>query len=219
MDDEDETTDEEDLAAEERARAARGDAPEADFGNVSGLEEEEEEESEEMAVDGELSATQLSKPTQAPGPRTAAAPVVAASASSSRVKKTKKGGRVREGLEEQPHTLREDGEPRRDFLHRTFVDAMCERFLRGEDKEYVDYNAIDANEALDDVKLLDRDAEERYFDDTDDGADHRPAEAVHVSEAVQSADGVGSGSEIVSGAGAADDGEDDYMKFDLSKLG
>ncbi|RLN84886.1 hypothetical protein BBJ28_00015274 [Nothophytophthora sp. Chile5] len=43
------------------------------------------------------------------------------------------------------------------------IEAMSVRFLHGEDSEYVNYAEIDADEALDDLEQMQRDAEERYF--------------------------------------------------------
>ncbi|KAJ0394139.1 hypothetical protein P43SY_000059 [Pythium insidiosum] len=45
------------------------------------------------------------------------------------------------------------------------IDLMCERFLDGCDVGFADYSAIDADEALDDVTEMERDAEDRYFAD------------------------------------------------------
>jgi hypothetical protein len=41
-----------------------------------------------------------------------------------------------------------------------------ERFLNGEDSN-IDYTSIDNNENLDDVKIRERDEEEKYFDNED----------------------------------------------------
>ncbi|KAG7382477.1 hypothetical protein PHYPSEUDO_004812 [Phytophthora pseudosyringae] len=43
------------------------------------------------------------------------------------------------------------------------VEVMSTRFLNGEDSEYVSYAEIDADERLDDLDEMQRDAEERYF--------------------------------------------------------
>ncbi|RLN38295.1 hypothetical protein BBJ28_00019272 [Nothophytophthora sp. Chile5] len=43
------------------------------------------------------------------------------------------------------------------------IEAMSVRFLHGDDNEYVNYAEIDADEALDDLEQMQRDAEERYF--------------------------------------------------------
>jgi len=54
----------------------------------------------------------------------------------------------------------------REFLKQQFVKAAYQSFLEGRD-EGVDYRNIDADEALDDLDTEQRDAEERYFDDSD----------------------------------------------------
>lgn len=48
-----------------------------------------------------------------------------------------------------------------------FRRLMRERFLEGQDGEHVDYRAIDSDAQLDDVWLgqVDRDAQEKYFDE------------------------------------------------------
>jgi len=43
---------------------------------------------------------------------------------------------------------------------------VLEKFLNGEDSN-IDYASIDNNENLDDVKIRERDEEEKYFDDED----------------------------------------------------
>ncbi|KAL0041341.1 hypothetical protein WJX79_000173 [Trebouxia sp. C0005] len=57
--------------------------------------------------------------------------------------------------------LRDDYENSEDFLA-----LMHQRFLAGDDKEYVDYAAIDKNAALDDdwAAQAEDDAQEKYFD-------------------------------------------------------
>lgn len=54
-----------------------------------------------------------------------------------------------------------------DERRRVLVEVMSARFLHGEDGEYVDYAAIDADETLDDLDEMDRDAQDRYFDEDD----------------------------------------------------
>ena len=44
------------------------------------------------------------------------------------------------------------------------VQAASEKFLAGWDCDDVDYDAIDANGALDDMDQIGRDAEDAYFD-------------------------------------------------------
>ena len=54
----------------------------------------------------------------------------------------------------------------REFLKQQFVKAAYQSFLDGKD-EGVDYKIIDTDESLDDLDAEQRDAEERYFDDSD----------------------------------------------------
>lgn len=46
---------------------------------------------------------------------------------------------------------------------RQLVEVMSARFLQGGDGEFVDYAAVDADAALDDLDEMDRDAQDRYF--------------------------------------------------------
>lgn len=48
-----------------------------------------------------------------------------------------------------------------------FTHIMHQKFLAGEDSEYLDYSSIDNNERLDDhwLRESNQDAEERYFAD------------------------------------------------------
>jgi len=54
----------------------------------------------------------------------------------------------------------------RDFLKKQFVKAAYQSFLDGNDVG-VDYRRIDTDETLDDLDIEQREAEERYFDDSD----------------------------------------------------
>ena len=54
----------------------------------------------------------------------------------------------------------------REFLKQQFVKAAYQSFLEGKD-EGVDYKRIDTDDTLDDLDAEQRDAEERYFDDSD----------------------------------------------------
>ena len=93
-------------------------------------------------------------------------------------------------------------ESRREFMYRTFRDAMCERFLRGEDAEYINYDDIDNDDTPDMILSRARDEEESYFDGADDGLD--------AADKVVAA-GTASAPMVVAA-------EDDYMNFDLSQL-
>jgi hypothetical protein len=48
---------------------------------------------------------------------------------------------------------------------REFLDIMKERFVNGEDGEFFTYADVDNNPAYDDVDQMQRDYEERYFDE------------------------------------------------------
>merc|ERR1712096_123527 len=54
----------------------------------------------------------------------------------------------------------------REFLKQQFVKAAYQSFLEGKDDE-VDYRKIDNDGTLDDLDVEQRDAEEKYFDDSD----------------------------------------------------
>lgn len=43
--------------------------------------------------------------------------------------------------------------------------VMCEMFLDGLDWEWVDYNSIDRDPRHDDLRQMDQDEEDRYFDE------------------------------------------------------
>ena len=101
-------------------------------------------------------------------------------------------------IEENPHD--DAHESRREFMYRTFRDAMCERFLRGEDFEYINYADIDNDDTPDLILCRTRDEEETYFD----GAD-----GVAVSSALAAGEAIAPMDVAV---------EEDYMNFDLSQL-
>merc|ERR1712227_502688 len=54
----------------------------------------------------------------------------------------------------------------RDFLRNQFVKSVYQSFLDGKDEAF-DYSKIDHDNSLDDLDVEGRDAEERYFDDSD----------------------------------------------------
>ncbi|KAH8269736.1 hypothetical protein KR018_008659 [Drosophila ironensis] len=61
----------------------------------------------------------------------------------------------------------------RELLRKEFLSLMTRRFLSGEDKDF-DYTAVDDNAMLDDLKQIEQDEEDAYFDsdsngDLDDG--------------------------------------------------
>ena len=54
----------------------------------------------------------------------------------------------------------------RDFLRQQFVKTVYQSFLQGKDDGF-DYRKVDNDESLDDLDAEQRDAEERYFEDSD----------------------------------------------------
>lgn len=60
---------------------------------------------------------------------------------------------------EDEDTDDEDIDTRRQQL----IALMSQRFLNGDDADYVDYSVIDADEELDDMEQIERDAEDVYF--------------------------------------------------------
>jgi len=48
------------------------------------------------------------------------------------------------------------------------IRIMHIKFLTGLDKEYINYDIIDNNEELDDIKTSNRDAEEKYFEEDEE---------------------------------------------------
>ncbi|NWV00332.1 CCD97 protein, partial [Upupa epops] len=55
-------------------------------------------------------------------------------------------------------------EAERAMLYHEFTSCMFQRFLDGEDGNF-DYSQIDENSDLDNLDIVSRDAEERYFDE------------------------------------------------------
>jgi len=58
----------------------------------------------------------------------------------------------------------------RELLRNEFMGLMKERFLSGQDTDF-DYTAVDDNVLLDDLKQIERDEEDAYFECTDDDDD------------------------------------------------
>ncbi|KAH8376595.1 hypothetical protein KR093_000184, partial [Drosophila rubida] len=67
----------------------------------------------------------------------------------------------------------------RELLRNEFMGLMKERFLSGQDLDF-DYSAVDDNAQLDDLKQLERDEEDAYFDgsEDDDEAEHKEHQPV-----------------------------------------
>ncbi|EDW28831.1 GL19383 [Drosophila persimilis] len=55
----------------------------------------------------------------------------------------------------------------RELLRNEFLSMMKERFLSGEDKDF-DYTAVDDDSTLDDLKLIEQDEEDAYFEPSDE---------------------------------------------------
>jgi len=67
-------------------------------------------------------------------------------------------------IEEQEETT----ELEKEELENEFLRIMKEKFLSGEDGEFVNYKEVDENEELDDYKQIETDAQDRYFDEIDE---------------------------------------------------
>ncbi|XP_065511308.1 coiled-coil domain-containing protein 97 [Caloenas nicobarica] len=66
----------------------------------------------------------------------------------------------------------EDGDPpagERLMLRQEFITRMYQRFLDGEDSDF-DYSQVDENPDMDNLDIVSRDAEERYFDEEEPSA-------------------------------------------------
>ncbi|KAI9993768.1 hypothetical protein PInf_016288 [Phytophthora infestans] len=78
----------------------------------------------------------------------------------------RKAGAESTGEVEEEEEEEEEEEPTLysiDERREQLIEIMSSRFLNGEDGAYVDYAEIDADEALDDFDEMQRDAEDRYF--------------------------------------------------------
>lgn len=56
----------------------------------------------------------------------------------------------------------------RDEAQQQWIETMTARFVRGEDQDF-EYNAVDGDEGLDDVRGEERDLEEQWFDREEEG--------------------------------------------------
>ncbi|XP_020799006.1 coiled-coil domain-containing protein 97 [Drosophila serrata] len=72
----------------------------------------------------------------------------------------------------------------RELLRHEFLSMMKERFLQGEDKDF-DYTAVDDNSQLDDLKQIEQDEEDAYFEDSDE-EEELPEQANESKEAASS---------------------------------
>ncbi|KAF6715814.1 Coiled-coil domain-containing protein 97 [Oryzias melastigma] len=75
-----------------------------------------------------------------------------------------------EDEEEEDDTQQKEWEPsdeEKALLREEFVSQMHQRFLDGKDKEF-NYSEVDENPDYDNLDIVTRDAEEKYFDEDDD---------------------------------------------------
>jgi hypothetical protein len=66
-----------------------------------------------------------------------------------------------------PNQVQVDAETRK-LKYEEFVDLMKRNFISGKDHKYFDYRAVDENPEFDDTDQLNRDLQDRYFQDDDD---------------------------------------------------
>ncbi|KAK3597659.1 hypothetical protein CHS0354_040029 [Potamilus streckersoni] len=66
--------------------------------------------------------------------------------------------------EEDENGKRKISHQAKEMLKNEFLTIMQEKFLRGEDRNF-DYSKVDDNEEYDDMCIVDREEEEKYFDD------------------------------------------------------
>ncbi|XP_036409279.1 coiled-coil domain-containing protein 97 [Megalops cyprinoides] len=88
-----------------------------------------------------------------------------------------------EGCEEKEEQWEPSAEEKA-LLREEFVSQMHQRFLDGKDKDF-DYSEVDENPDYDNLDIVNRDAEERYFDDDDDDDDDDDEEEEEEEEANQ----------------------------------
>ncbi|XP_030383883.1 coiled-coil domain-containing protein 97 [Scaptodrosophila lebanonensis] len=69
----------------------------------------------------------------------------------------------------------------RELLRHEFMSIMKERFISGDDKDF-DYTAVDENALLDDLKQIEQDEEDAYFEASDNEEATESAKPVHSSE-------------------------------------
>uniref|UniRef100_A0A8C5QEL7 Coiled-coil domain containing 97 n=1 Tax=Leptobrachium leishanense TaxID=445787 RepID=A0A8C5QEL7_9ANUR len=66
-----------------------------------------------------------------------------------------------------PDEEQEVNSEERALLREEFISQMHQRFLQGKDRDF-DYSAVDDNPEFDNLDIVSRDEEERYFDEDDD---------------------------------------------------
>uniref|UniRef100_A0A3P9M2Q6 Coiled-coil domain containing 97 n=1 Tax=Oryzias latipes TaxID=8090 RepID=A0A3P9M2Q6_ORYLA len=80
------------------------------------------------------------------------------------------GAQEEEEDEEDDDTQQKEWEPtdeEKALLREEFVSQMHQRFLDGKDKDF-NYSEVDENPEYDNLDIVNRDAEEKYFDEDDD---------------------------------------------------
>ncbi|KAG9468370.1 hypothetical protein GDO78_022877 [Eleutherodactylus coqui] len=83
-----------------------------------------------------------------------------------------------EESELQSDEEREVDSEERALMREEFVSRMHQRFLDGKDRDF-NYSEVDDNPDFDNLDIVNRDEEERYFDDDDEGIDEMEAEEEH----------------------------------------
>ncbi|XP_069842838.1 coiled-coil domain-containing protein 97 [Dendropsophus ebraccatus] len=91
--------------------------------------------------------------------------------------------------DEEETELKSDDEPEvnskeRALMREEFISRMHQRFLDGKDRDF-DYSEVDDNPDFDNLDIVNRDEEERYFDDDDEGIDEMEAEEDHKENGVE----------------------------------
>ena len=59
------------------------------------------------------------------------------------------------------------------------IRIMHDRFMMGEDAQWIDYKQIDENEGLDDRVTLERDQEEEWFDKDEPNAEKQDQQSIY----------------------------------------
>ncbi|XP_010734174.3 coiled-coil domain-containing protein 97 isoform X1 [Larimichthys crocea] len=79
---------------------------------------------------------------------------------------------------------RQEGEPspeEKALLREEFISQMHQRFLDGKDKDF-NYSEVDENPDYDNLDIVSRDAEDKYFDEDDDEDDEEEEEEGNMTE-------------------------------------
>uniref|UniRef100_A0A668RJV4 CCD97-like C-terminal domain-containing protein n=2 Tax=Oreochromis aureus TaxID=47969 RepID=A0A668RJV4_OREAU len=82
----------------------------------------------------------------------------------------KEDGALEEEEEDDDYDQQKEWEPtpeEKALLREEFISQMHQRFLDGKDKDF-NYRSVDENPDYDNLDIVNRDAEDKYFDDDDD---------------------------------------------------